>query len=124
MGESDVIVGIDLGTTNSLIGVVDSGFPILLAANLVLHARVALFHGVGHHLKPYAITCELPTSNFQLSTSIFPLPKFNVRSSWSSNLLLPSHVPLDARHFSLSPFDVRRWMLKVERSSLLPAADA
>ncbi|MEZ5302151.1 MAG: Hsp70 family protein [Verrucomicrobiales bacterium] len=27
----DFIVGIDLGTTNSLIGVVDSGFPILLA---------------------------------------------------------------------------------------------
>ena len=26
-----VIVGIDLGTTNSAIGVVDSGFPILLA---------------------------------------------------------------------------------------------
>ncbi len=25
------IVGIDLGTTNSLIGVVDAGFPILLA---------------------------------------------------------------------------------------------
>lgn len=28
---SDIIVGIDLGTTNSAIGVVDSGFPILLA---------------------------------------------------------------------------------------------
>ena len=27
----DVIVGIDLGTTQSAIGVVDSGFPILLA---------------------------------------------------------------------------------------------
>ena len=25
------IVGIDLGTTNSLIGIMDSGFPILLA---------------------------------------------------------------------------------------------
>ena len=25
------ILGIDLGTTNSLVGVVDSGFPILLA---------------------------------------------------------------------------------------------
>ncbi len=32
MGEStDLILGIDLGTTNSLVGVVDSGFPILLA---------------------------------------------------------------------------------------------
>ncbi len=28
---SDVILGIDLGTTNSAVGVVDSGFPILLA---------------------------------------------------------------------------------------------
>ena len=28
---SDYILGIDLGTTNSLVGVVDSGFPILLA---------------------------------------------------------------------------------------------
>ncbi|MDB6078329.1 MAG: dnaK [Akkermansiaceae bacterium] len=28
---SDLIVGIDLGTTNSAIGVADSGFPILLA---------------------------------------------------------------------------------------------
>lgn len=28
---SDLIVGIDLGTTNSAVGVVDSGFPILLA---------------------------------------------------------------------------------------------
>ncbi|MEM1295354.1 MAG: Hsp70 family protein [Verrucomicrobiota bacterium] len=28
---SDIIIGIDLGTTNSLVGVVDSGFPILLA---------------------------------------------------------------------------------------------
>ncbi len=28
---SDIIVGIDLGTTNSAVGVVDSGFPILLA---------------------------------------------------------------------------------------------
>src|SRR5256885_367991 len=27
----DLIVGIDLGTTNSLIGVMDSGFPVLLA---------------------------------------------------------------------------------------------
>ena len=27
----DCIVGIDLGTTNSLVGVVDSGFPIVLA---------------------------------------------------------------------------------------------
>ena len=26
-----LIIGIDLGTTNSLVGVVDSGFPILLA---------------------------------------------------------------------------------------------
>lgn len=29
--EEDVIIGIDLGTTNSTVGVVDSGFPILLA---------------------------------------------------------------------------------------------
>ncbi len=29
--ETELIVGIDLGTTNSLVGVVDSGFPILLA---------------------------------------------------------------------------------------------
>ncbi len=29
--EEDLIIGIDLGTTNSLIGVVDSGFPIILA---------------------------------------------------------------------------------------------
>jgi molecular chaperone DnaK len=29
--QKDVIVGIDLGTTNSLIGVVEAGFPILLA---------------------------------------------------------------------------------------------
>ena len=28
---SDTILGIDLGTTNSIVGVVDSGFPILLA---------------------------------------------------------------------------------------------
>jgi molecular chaperone DnaK len=28
---ADLILGIDLGTTNSLVGVVDSGFPILLA---------------------------------------------------------------------------------------------
>src|ERR1041384_7036177 len=27
----DLIVGIDLGTTNSLIGVMDAGFPILIA---------------------------------------------------------------------------------------------
>lgn len=31
MSEDEVIVGIDLGTTNSAVGVVDSGFPILLA---------------------------------------------------------------------------------------------
>ena len=31
MPENDLIIGIDLGTTNSLVGVVDSGFPILLA---------------------------------------------------------------------------------------------
>ena len=29
--QSSSILGIDLGTTNSLVGVVDSGFPILLA---------------------------------------------------------------------------------------------
>ena len=28
---SDKILGIDLGTTNSLVGIVDSGFPILFA---------------------------------------------------------------------------------------------
>ena len=28
---ADVIVGIDLGTTNSLIGVMDAGFPVLIA---------------------------------------------------------------------------------------------
>ena len=28
---SDIILGIDLGTTNSAVGTVDSGFPILLA---------------------------------------------------------------------------------------------
>ncbi len=27
----DLIIGIDLGTTNSLVGVVDSGFPLVLA---------------------------------------------------------------------------------------------
>lgn len=31
MASGDFILGIDLGTTNSLVGVVDSGFPILLA---------------------------------------------------------------------------------------------
>eukprot|EP01031_Cornospumella_fuschlensis_P048623 gene48623-59538_t len=31
MSDSSPILGIDLGTTNSLVGVVDSGFPILLA---------------------------------------------------------------------------------------------
>ncbi len=31
MASDDYILGIDLGTTNSLVGVVDSGFPILLA---------------------------------------------------------------------------------------------
>lgn len=31
MAENELILGIDLGTTNSLVGVVDSGFPILLA---------------------------------------------------------------------------------------------
>lgn len=31
MADSSPILGIDLGTTNSLVGVVDSGFPILLA---------------------------------------------------------------------------------------------
>lgn len=31
MEEEELIIGIDLGTTNSLVGVVDSGFPILLA---------------------------------------------------------------------------------------------
>ena len=31
MALSELILGIDLGTTNSLVGVVDSGFPILLA---------------------------------------------------------------------------------------------
>lgn len=30
MAEDDVMVGIDLGTTNSLVGVVDSGFPVLI----------------------------------------------------------------------------------------------
>ena len=29
--DNDLILGIDLGTTNSLVGVVDAGFPILLA---------------------------------------------------------------------------------------------
>ncbi len=31
MSEDDLIIGIDLGTTHSLVGVVDSGFPIVLA---------------------------------------------------------------------------------------------
>ncbi|MCB1236074.1 MAG: Hsp70 family protein, partial [Verrucomicrobiae bacterium] len=31
MEKDELIIGIDLGTTNSLVGVVDSGFPILLA---------------------------------------------------------------------------------------------
>ncbi len=30
-GNEDIIIGIDLGTTHSLVGVVDSGFPIVLA---------------------------------------------------------------------------------------------
>jgi molecular chaperone DnaK len=40
---SDYLLGIDLGTTNSLVGVVDSGFPILLA------------DGEGHRLTPSAV---------------------------------------------------------------------
>ncbi len=31
MNQSDLVLGIDLGTTNSLVGVVDAGFPIVLA---------------------------------------------------------------------------------------------
>ena len=31
MSAADFIVGIDLGTTNSLVGAMDAGFPILLA---------------------------------------------------------------------------------------------
>ena len=41
--KEDIIVGIDLGTTNSLVGVVDSGFPILLA------------DGEGNRLLPSAV---------------------------------------------------------------------
>ena len=45
MEEGGIIVGIDLGTTNSLVGVVDSGFPILLAdgeGNRLLPSAVCL----------------------------------------------------------------------------------
>jgi molecular chaperone DnaK len=40
----DLIIGIDLGTTNSLVGVVDSGFPIVLA------------DADGHRLTPSCVT--------------------------------------------------------------------
>jgi molecular chaperone DnaK len=44
-GADDTIIGIDLGTTNSTVGVVDSGFPILLAdmAGLRLTPSVVFF---------------------------------------------------------------------------------
>ncbi len=44
---ADLILGIDLGTTNSLVGVVDSGFPILLA------------DGVGSRLTPSVVHLAL-----------------------------------------------------------------
>ena len=54
METGGIIVGIDLGTTNSLIGVVDSGFPILLAdaeGNRLLPSAVAL-PGAGEEGEP------------------------------------------------------------------------
>ena len=41
----DDIVGIDLGTTNSLIGILEAGFPILLPARkaIVSHHRSCTF---------------------------------------------------------------------------------
>jgi len=47
MSQNEVIIGIDLGTTNSLVGLVDTGFPVLIPDNQGnrLTPSVASFHG-------------------------------------------------------------------------------
>ena len=50
---SETILGIDLGTTNSIVGVVDSGFPILLAddhGERIVPSAVYYPGGEGHEV--------------------------------------------------------------------------
>ncbi|MEM9237209.1 MAG: Hsp70 family protein [Verrucomicrobiota bacterium] len=59
---SEVIVGIDLGTTNSAVGVVESGFPILLA------------NEEGKRITPSAVWYEESTSQRAAASTACPEP--------------------------------------------------
>ncbi|MEM1082756.1 MAG: Hsp70 family protein [Verrucomicrobiota bacterium] len=59
---SEVIVGIDLGTTNSAVGVVESGFPILLA------------NEEGKRITPSAVWYEESTSRRAAASTACPEP--------------------------------------------------
>src|SRR5438067_13486506 len=88
---NDEIVGIDLGTTNSLIGVMEAGFPILLAdANGArLTPSVVHFPEQG---EPLVGTVAARMRALEPRTTVYSAKRL---IGWGSNDVAPGELPTD-----------------------------
>jgi len=90
---NDLIVGIDLGTTNSLIGVMEAGFPILLAdaSGARLTPSVVHFPERGEPLVGAAASRMRP---LQPQSTIYSAKRL---IGWRSDDVAPAELPTDYR---------------------------
>ena len=108
---SDLILGIDLGTTNSLVGVVDSGFPILLADS----EGSRLTPSAVHYAKDGGITvgaAALRQRALDSSRTVTSVKRLIGRRSGEGEW----QPPYELRELGVSPIEVSAEILKHLRS--------
>ena len=90
------IVGIDLGTTNSLIGLMDSGFPVLIADKEGVVAEVFEGHvdllmlALRVKLRPEVGRAFLPAAGFQPASLVAVVDKSRLKRRLQARIAYPT----------------------------------